>query len=70
MTPKTPEKEKSLSELHPEVEKPLGEAGLLKGKTKHPKLSTVLDAREEDIKLATEKGEKRRKDKKTTYTCR
>ena len=43
------------------------EAGLLKGKTKLPKLSTVLDAREKDIKVAAEKKEKRKKDKRTIY---
>ena len=37
------------------------EAGLLKGKTKLPKLSTVLDAREKDIKVAAEKKGKRKR---------
>ena len=42
-----PENENStLSEIYPEVDKALREAGLLKGKTKLPKLGTVLDARE------------------------
>ena len=45
--------------LYPEVDKALREAGLLKGKTKLPKLSTVLNVRETDIKLEEEKREKR-----------
>ena len=57
----------NLSKLYPEVDKALREAGLLKGKTKLPKLSTVLDAREKDIKLAEEKKKKRRKDRRTIY---
>ena len=68
LTSRTPKNENSsLSELYPEVDKALREAGLLKGKTKLPKLSTVLDARETDIKTAAEKREKRRKDKRTIY---
>ena len=68
LTSRTPTNENSsLSELYPEVDKALREAGLLKGKTKLPKLSTVLDARETDIKTAAEKREKRRKDKRTIY---
>ena len=55
----------SLSDLYPEVDNALREAGLLKGKTKLPRLGTVLDAREKDAKLAAEKKEKRRKDKRT-----
>ena len=47
LTSRTPENENSsLSKLYPEVDKALREAGLLKGKIKLPKLSTVLDARE------------------------
>ena len=50
---RTPENENSsLSKLYPEVDKALREEGLLKGKTKLPKLGTVLDARERDIKNA------------------
>ena len=57
LTSRTPENENlSLSALYPEVDKALREAGL-KGKTKLPKLSTVLDAREKYIKLAEEKKE-------------
>ena len=68
MTSRTPENENlSLSALYPEADKALREAGLLKGKTKLFKLSTVLDAREKDIKLAEEKKEKRRKDRRTIY---
>ena len=49
------------------MDKSLREAGLLKGKTKLPKLGTVLDAREKDIKIVEEKKEKRKKDKRTIY---
>ena len=56
-----------MSALYSEVDKALREDGLLKGKTKLPKLSTVLDAREKDIKLAEEKKEKRRNDRRTIY---
>ena len=60
LTSRTPENEiLSLSALYPEVDKALREAGLLKGKTKLPKLSTVLNVRETDIKLEEEKREKR-----------
>ena len=39
-----PENENSsLSNLYPDVDKALREAGLLKGETKHPRLSTVLE---------------------------
>ena len=47
-----------MSDLYPEIAEALKEAGLLKGKTKLPRLGTVLDARKEDIKLAAEKREK------------
>ena len=64
ITTRTPENENSsLSNLYPEVDKALREAGLLKGKTKLPRLGTVLDAREKDIKTAEEKKEKRKKKK-------
>ena len=50
LTTRTPEnKNSSLSKLYPEVDKALREAELLKGKTKLPKLGTVLDARERYI---------------------
>ena len=46
-------KASSLSELYLEVDKALREAGLLEEKT--TKLGAILDAREEDVKLAIEK---------------
>ena len=68
LTTKTPENENSsLSNLYPEVDKALREAGLLKGKTKLPKLGKVLDTREKDKKVAAEKKEKRKKDRRTIY---
>ena len=55
LTTRTPTNENSsLSDLYPDIDAALREAGLLKGKTKLPKLGTVLDAREEDTKLAAE----------------
>ena len=67
LTTRTPENEdSSLSKLYPEIDKALREAGLLKGKTKLPKLGTVLDAREKDIKTAEEKKEKRIKEPYTS----
>ena len=68
LTTRTPTNENaSLSDLYPDIDAALREAGLLKGKTKLPKLGTVLDAREEDTKLAAEKKKKRRIDKRTIY---
>ena len=40
----------SLSDLYPDIDEALREAGLLKGKRKLPRLGTVLDARKEDTK--------------------
>ena len=62
MTSRTPENENSsLSNLYPEVDKALREAGLLKGKTKLPKLSTVLDAREKRYKSSSREKEEKKK---------
>ena len=56
LTSRTPENENSsLSSLYAKVDKALREAGLLIGKTRLPKLSATLDAREKDIKIAVEK---------------
>ena len=56
-----------MSEIYPEVDKASREAGLLKGKTKLPKLGTALDAREKDMEIAAGKRGRRRKDKRTIY---
>ena len=57
LTSRTPENENSsLSSLYLEVDKALKEAGLLEGKTKLPKLSMVMDARERYKDSSREKG--------------
>ena len=65
LTSRKPENEESsLSNLYTEVDNALREAGLLKEKKQNSLnlSSTVLGAREKDIKIAAEKRKTRRKD--------